>query len=278
MKPEELGAFLVRASLYRVEQIEGARISVGKPWTTIPAPREVRRHCERCGGERNWAKQADPGPNHHVIRGGFDDLIYTCNDCGKEVFRVWVRLRIELDKGVSIEKIGQNPKLEVTLPKEFEDALGKDATLYRRAMTSRHSNYGIGAHAYLRRVVENTTDHMLTVLEKAMIETRADPAAIQHFREARAGRSFEDKIKLAGEVIPDHLKPGGMNPFGDLHDLLSVGLHALTDEECCDLVDSMDDALQYVYTELKPQADSAVRYRDAAIKIHKTVEKYRRSE
>jgi len=46
-------------------------------------------------------------------------------------------------------------------------------------------------------VIENATDHMLDGLEKAMIETQADPAAIKRLREARAGRAFEDKIELA---------------------------------------------------------------------------------
>ena len=35
----------------------------------------------------------------------------------------------------------------------------------------------------------------------------------------------------------------------------SEGLHALSDEECCVIVDKMDTALEFIYTKLKAHAD-----------------------
>jgi hypothetical protein len=34
-------------------------------------------------------------------------------------------------------------------------------------------------------------------------------------------------------------------------ELLSVGLHGLTDDDCCDIVDAMDGSLKFIYTRLR---------------------------
>jgi hypothetical protein len=271
MKFDELGGYLVSGNLYRVEKIETPEIVPGNQKRGLNVPAEVSRHCRKCGGGRNWDRMSMSG--NAIWETDFSQLTYRCRDCKNETLRVWVCFWI--DKGFHIVKVGQYPRLEVILPKEFEDALGENASLYRKGMTSRHNGYGIGALSYFRRVVELTVDDMLGVLETAMVATESASAAIEHLRKARAGREFEDKVKLAAEVIPDHLKPGGVNPFADLHGLLSIGLHGLTDEECCDIVDLMDEPLKYVYTTLKAHTQGASQYRDAAQKINQAVGHFR---
>jgi hypothetical protein len=119
-----------------------------------------------------------------------------------------------------IAKVGQSPRYEVQPPKRLGQALGANAVLYRKALTARHSGYGIGAVAYLRRIVEDTTDQLLTLLRAALeFEPGGGAAAIRRLDDAKRGRTFDDKVKLAGEVLPAHLRPGGVNPFGILHDL-----------------------------------------------------------
>lgn len=84
------------------------------------------------------------------------------------------------------------------------------------------------------------------------------------------GKGFgsRTKVKIAGEVIPSHLKPGGVNPFGDLYELLSIGLHDLSDDECCDIVDAMDGSLRFICTRLKAHAAEAKSYEVAAKDIN----------
>jgi hypothetical protein len=55
-----------------------------------------------------------------------------------------------------------------------------------------------------------------------------------------------------------------VNPFGDLYEVLSIGLHGLSDEDCCDIVDRMDESLKFIYTRLKTEADENKAYREAA--------------
>jgi len=116
---------------------------------------------------------------------------------------------------------------------------------------------------------------MLGVLETTMVATGADSASVETVRRAKAGKVFDEKVKLAAEAVPPHLKPGGVNPFADLYELYSIGLHALSDEDCCEIVDAIDQAMKYVYTELKGQAEGAAQYKAAAAKIQNTINRLR---
>jgi len=75
--------------------------------------------------------------------------------------------------------------------------------------------------------------------------------------------------------MPGHLKPGGMNPFALLYELQSFGLHERSDEECCDIADAMDEAMKYVFTELKSRTEGAAQYKQAATKIQKALAEQR---
>jgi hypothetical protein len=224
-------------------------------------------------GIQNWRWNGIPG-SAEQLSAGLNHVGYECRNCGKSKLHVWVR--VWLNEGrVFVEKVGQYPKLGISLPAAFEKALGKSKVLYIKGMATRHQGYGIGALAYLRRVIDDTIDEMLRILEAAMVETSADTEAIGKVQQARAGKVFEERVKLAAEAIPDHLKPGGANPFAHLYDLHSAGLHAMSDEECCEIVDEMDEAMKYVYTELKGRTEAAARYKDAAKKIQDTLAKAR---
>ena len=197
---------------------------------------------------------------------------FKCSNC-KADFIVFVRFTSKEQSLGEIEKVGQYPKLQVTIPKDFQKALGPRVDLYRKGVTARHNNYGIGALTYFRRLVEDTTDEMLDLLEQAMKDMGADAELLKRLTQAKAGTRFEEKVKLAAEVIPPALRPGGVNPFGDLYGLLSVGLHELTDEECCDIVDDMDRALKFIYTHLKAHTADTKAYEAAARGLHEKVQR-----
>src|SRR5205823_9437590 len=191
----------------------------------------------KCGVTK-W--QFDDGNHERKVRErALSHLGYKCRNCGEAVFSIWMFWWRGVGGAASFLKAGQFPKLEISIPREFADALGDKRPLYLKGMTLRHNTYGIGALTYFRRLIEDTTDEMLDLLQGSMEETRSDPAAVEALKRAREGARFEDKVKIAGEVIPTPLRPGGVNPFGDLYELLSIGLPDLSDEECCGIVDSM---------------------------------------
>ncbi len=257
MKYAELPSFLAEAPLYQPKPLEDVTFGERGPEATseglprkretgFPAPKELSRRCvsPKCAKVTNWSWSGIPGSAEY-IRPGLNLLTYECRNCGEHTFSVWVRFSGDrMRRHIYAEKIGQYPKLGITLPPEFEKALGAAKDLYIRGITSRHAGYGIGALGYFRRVIDDTIHDMLSVLEAAMAETGAAAEALETVRAARAGKVFDEKVKLAAEVIPAHLKPGGINPFADLYDLYSIGLHKLSDEECCDIVDAMDEAMK----------------------------------
>jgi hypothetical protein len=66
---------------------------------------------------------------------------------------------------------------------------------------------------------------------------------------------FEDKMKVAAELIPEAVKPGGVNPLGQLYKHTSVGLHAKTDDECIAIFDDLKADFEYVFRNLHLQAE-----------------------
>jgi len=270
MQYDDFPTFLVSAALYREETIENPAVK----WHTtghrqLVVPDVVERECGECGMTK-W--DLVEGAYGGVITDGFHDLTYRCRNCKSSAFLVWFLLR-GVEGVPKVVKAGQYPKLEVSIPKEFAKALGDKRPLYIKGMTSRHNGYGIGALTYFRRLIEDTTDEMLGLLEETMQATKAASAAIEALQRAKGGKRFEDKVKIAAEVMPTHLRPGGANPFGDLYELLSIGLHDLTDEQCCDIVDAMDKSLKFIYTQLKIHAEDARAYEQAVKSIHETVTK-----
>ena len=275
MKYIELKKFFVEAPLYQAKPVEGVTFerAAGRREPEFPVPKDLERHCPGCKKSTNWKWEGVLGSAESIVD-GLRMIDYKCRNCGNQWFSVWTRFWMA-DGTVFVEKLGQYPRLEITLPPDFEAALGDSKDLYIRGMASRHAGYGIGALGHFRRLIDDTIHDMLGVLEAAMMEMGADSGAIETVRQARAGKVFDEKVKLAAEAIPAHLKPGGINPFSDLYDLHSIGLHGLSDQECCEIVDAMDEAMKYVYTELKSHTAGTAHYKEAAERIHKMVAELR---
>jgi hypothetical protein len=172
-----LEEFLVNAPLYRAEPFPSVKLQQYERSSNyyITAPALVDQECRNCGPTK-W--KFDGGVYEgRVGERSLEHLRYLCKNCEKARFIVWIMWWRE--GGVHVLKAGQHPKLEITIPKEFGDALGDKRPLYIKGMTLRHNNYGIGALTYFRRVIEDTTDEMLDLLENAMVETNANPAAVE---------------------------------------------------------------------------------------------------
>jgi hypothetical protein len=225
----------------------------------VTLPDELNLVCEssKCGGFRIFKLQD---------RSDLDHCRYRCSNCGETTFRFllsWDRNH-ELEEvpfptggtdmiGYEIgrvAKVGQEPEPEERISPELARQLGVIHTgLYGKAIRLRNFNAGIGALAYLRRVVEETVNELLdfVVAESQRDGRDVDAAEVQR---VKAGRVFDDKMKVAKQLVPARLIPGGHNPLDKLHDLASEGLHGLSDEECCDKFDAARRVFEYFFEEL----------------------------
>ena len=267
--PEALGLvekFLVNDPLYRRLELDIFTDQRSSAPALLPA--QVSRRCEHCKQTTRWDRQTRYG-----TVGSFIDAHYLCRNCGRETFHVWFFWSQSNDRTL-LSKVGQFPRLQVEPRPELAKSLNADQLqLYRTGMVMRHNNYGIGAMPYFRRLVESSTDEMLDLLIEALKVGGENDPTIEKIIEAKTGKVFEKKVEFAGTVLPQHLRPGGANPFALLHKLLSDGLHARSEEECCEIVDGIDEAMTMIYVTLKHHVREAQGYGEAIRKLQAKLSK-----
>lgn len=154
----------------------------------------------------------------------------------------------------SVQKIGQVPPQSVEIPADLSERLGAVAEYYKKALTCRGHNFGIAAVAYMRRIVEEKTDELIDVVVELAQTYRVDENTIEALRKAKEKVRYEDKLSVASELMPETLRPGGVNPVGQLYTHLSVGLHGKTDDECIAIFDDLRADFEYVFRNFHVQA------------------------
>lgn len=157
----------------------------------------------------------------------------------------------------AVQKVGQTPSPSIAIPHELEKRLGPTSIYYQEGLLCRSHNLGIAAVAYMRRVIDDKTDELIDVVVELARTYRIDAKTIEALSKAKEQVQYEQKVRVASEVIPDALKPGGVNPFGQLYKHLSVGVHDKTDDECVAIFDDLREDFEYVFRNLYVQAREA---------------------
>ena len=236
------------------------------------APDSISRVCDskECGKETTWFK-AEP---LHVVLETDPQLVinaagYTCTHCKKNSMAVlYCLLDYRNDKipngfssyrydnyHASVQKVGQTPPQSIDIGAELRNRLGSTAEYYKQALVCKSQNYGIGALAYLRRVVEEKTDELIDVVVELAATYNVPGETIEQLQKAKQQVQYEEKLRVASEVIPDALRPGGVNPLGQLHKHLSVGLHGKSDDQCIAIFNDLQSDFEYVFRNLHVEAE-----------------------
>ncbi len=229
-------------------------------------PDSITRMCTsaRCKKETTWLRGA-------IIESVFKDarpeiyfkaIGYTCGLCSESSFAVFYEL---LDwkqvpnanrwNHLAVRKIGQVPPQEISISAELNSRLGSTTAHYKKALICRGQNYGIAAMAYLRRVVDEKTDELVDVMVELSRTYNVSEEQIANLVNAKTEIRYEEKLKVAAELIPEALRPGGVNPLGQLYRLTSIGLHGKTDDECIAIFDELRADFEYVFRYLHLQAE-----------------------
>jgi hypothetical protein len=112
------------------------------------------------------------------------------------------------------------------------------------------------------------TKNLLGMLADTMEVSGDSPQEVTDIRKLiDAKRPFEEKMELASKVIPQHLRPGGANPFQTIFEIVSGGIHADTDEACCDLVDTLTEGMGLLFANLNTHIDERKKFMEAAKKM-----------
>lgn len=254
MTPSE---FVENAPLYTQVQIKEFR-----------PPDSITRICERgsCKKETTWfiGDRIEGVASAGNTRLDFRAAAYSCGLCRHSNLVVIYELlnwsevpgsQGKLYQHTHVRKIGQVPPEDIQVPVELVGRLGSTASHYKKALTCRNSNYGIGAMAYLRRVVDEKTDELIDVMAELSRTYNASDEEIQRLLDSKTQSRYDQKLEVASELIPAALRPGGVNPLGQLYKHTSVGLHGKTDDECVAIFDDLRADFEYVFRNLHNQAE-----------------------
>jgi hypothetical protein len=226
--------------LYREFRYKG-----GEGSSTVPL--HLSLSCSYCGKEQSWE-------THYAVsnqRTGFSGADYNCRNCDKRVtkyFFFWNTYTTYTE----FFKVGQYPPLEEVVSPGLQKALGKiDLAHYTNALRLRNFNMGIGAVAYLRRIVENHMNDVLDTIYEASLTATTSPNILSKLEEIKSSRGFKEKIEFAESILPPRLRPDGVpKPFAILYDLTSDALHARSEDESIKIFDECRRIFEYLFSEL----------------------------
>ena len=261
---KRLEDILVKGPLYRTFVYDGSACHVtnnhaaGSPRYGI-LPERLTIYCNHsnCEQETQWETK-----NTDIYFGSrfITERAYTCRNCGDKViyyFFIWQ----ELEKNSLFIKIGQYPALAIEPAPELAKALGReDAELYKKALINANYNYGLGAVAYFRRVLENKVNLILDLIAEALKNEQAETENLKHLEEIKNSRHIDKKIAFASKILPAHLKPGGHNPIDKLYAAASAGLHGESDDDCLTIFNDARFVFEYLFKNLSMSNEEAREY------------------
>jgi hypothetical protein len=251
------------------EFIETAPLYTRVAITDFQPPDSIMRMCtsKDCRMETTWnAVDRFATPQKEVC-----GLSYICGICHAKTTSVFYEL-LDLKQHsalggmpgystyAAVRKVGQIPPQEIQIAPELSERLGDQAAHYRKALTSRGQNFGIGAMGYLRRVVDKKTDELIDVMAELSRAHGVGEAEIAKLLAVKKKIRYEEKLQIASELIPAAVRPGGVNPFGQLYKHTSIGLHDMSDDECISIFDDLKADFEYVFHQLHQQTEERRRY------------------
>lgn len=210
-------------------------------------------NCSTCKAERPFQNMRSGGsgvglPSSPKRVSGTHYFRYACTGCKQETFECWVYADF---KEEWIQKVGQLPMWLPVIPKEIKTELGEDAELYQKALRNLNEGYGIGACAYLRRLLETYINPLLQLLHDAKKETGADEEELKAILDAISSKDFTSKTRFAADVAPPSILVEGHNPLKEIHERLSVGLHTLDEATATKYAQKIINALEFIIRNLR---------------------------
>lgn len=279
--------FLVCQPLYTTALISAEDHSLFPPGL----PERIFAMCAKCGREQPFLNAAAGRPRPATTEGppkrryqweerwNVDEFNFACPGCTLRL-DYWVELLrpVMVEQklvGWAVRKVGQRPPSSIEIKPVVRRALGEDAELYTRARICLNQGYGIGACAYMRRLLENQINPLLEAIHELRQQQRAKPAELNAIKKVIRSHSFDGKLRLANKHAPPELIVEGVNPLTVIFNAFSRGIHQLDEDDAVARASGLLGALDIVIEHL-----SRVREQRAELKslIHAAAHKTEVSE
>jgi hypothetical protein len=237
--------------------------------TTMDKLQKVRLKmvCPTCQSEQTFAMTnefwEDFRFSNPPVAGQSLRAIYMCTHC--ETFNRIFSISTD-PNGKWLMKFGQLPAWETTGNAHIEKLLGRHADYYKKGLICESQGYGIGAHGYYRRIVEETIDELLDEISSLLTgdELTKYSDALEKTKKTIV---TSEKIELVKDLLPPILRPNNMNPLAALHSSLSEGLHAGSDEECLAQAAMIREVLIFLVEQVAATKDSAKNFTESMRKL-----------
>jgi len=243
-----------------------------------PTPRndlridEIDSYCEVCGQNRPFhdfsqrIERATAAKSAMMIlpqlKTGRSGFSFTCVSC-KQSHRIYMVEQVVDDKTITIQKYGQLPRGGIPRDRTLQKFLKDDRDNYEKAVICLSHEYGVAAFAYFRRIVENNINHLLDLLQEDLQSSGGDKENFTAILSLRDGSPMSEKIKIANLALPGHLQPDGLNPLGKLYQVLSEGVHNLSEEECLTKANATSECLTFLVSELASRKEHRARFKNS---------------
>lgn len=261
----EIKLFLETAPLYSWR--EYARPPVNRACLAI---REIDSFCEVCDQQRPFQNLSSRGGGAgmavEAFKTGTSALEFKCASC-RRARRLFLIEHVVSDGEIKLQKFGELPRKPMPRDPVLQKFFAEDLSNYEKAVVCLANDYGIAAFAYFRRITENNIGRLLDLLQEDATAAAADPAVSAALAELRKDSPMSEKIRVANLALPSHLKPDGLNPLGKLYQVLSEGIHSLSEAECVSRARAISECLAFLISELASRKEHRARFKSTVGKL-----------
>jgi len=208
-------------------------------------------------------------------------FLFNCHSCFSSEYAFFIEVDIEK---CTITKVGQSPSWIPTNAHKNKDIYKflakKDAIFFKRALICQSHGFGIAAVSYYRRIVENSTDKILSNIRSFLESEKSSSEKsslgkieekIEQIDKALKETKTSEKIKIAKDAIPETLKEGEMNPLTIIYRILSIGIHKLSEDECIKKCEDIQVALSYLIQKLPQHGEEKKIYSQALKRLTRKI-------
>jgi hypothetical protein len=256
---QDLRHFLENKSLY-----SWIKIDLPEYATQFCSLSQVEMECPKCRKGRPFsdrrARGSGSGQSIPKLKSDIYSFQFTCDGCSSSKYIFFVEVDTEEKR---VRKIGQNPAWSINLDNDLEKFLEGDAEFFKKALICESQGYGIAAFSYYRRVLENSIGKILQSLRSVLELNNASSEEIEKIDKALNGVVMDERIKIAKDAVPNHLRPNRMNPLAIIYDTLSAGIHRLPEEQCLENSQHIRIALSYLIKALTQQNEEQKAFLDS---------------
>lgn len=162
---------------------------------------------------------------------------------------------------IFIQKVGASPERKVSPNNIVIKFLDRESgNWYYKGISSIKDNYGIGALAYFRRIIEKELIHIIEEIKDLPDAHTLDIQSLldEHNKQPAVTTIYENIF----QHLPNSLKSLGENPIKLLYNQTSEGLHSMTETDAMEKAKGIQQLLEFVIVKINEEKSNIKSLKD----------------